>query len=184
MPVRGIEITMLRRSATPLKLVDLMVLTGTTAVSFALARDAQHDLRARGYPEIYRWIESSGLCVTIWMWAILGLRLHRPRPRFWRLARQPGILACCISLSSFVLSSIQAGILSYEINSRGLSGVAVELANGTCYAILIAWLTLAITGQWRPTPDWFDRAGRALGVYMLVVFCFVRILAGYLFKFL
>ena len=177
MPVGKIEITMPARSITPLKLVDLVVLTGATAVSFTVVRVAQHGLRADHYPAIYRLIESTGPCVLIWMWAVLGLRLSRPRPPLWRLARQPGILACLITPFSFGVSCIHAGALSYRSNAAVWSTLAVEIAHGISGEILIAWLTLAITGQWRPTPDWFDRAGRALGAYMTVVFWFAPLVA-------
>jgi hypothetical protein len=171
------------RSSIRLKLVDLVVLTGATAVSFALVRAAQHGLRARHYPVVYRWIESTGPCVLIWMWAVLGLRLFRPRPPLWRLARQPGILACLIALFGFGLSCIQAGALSYPTRADVWLALTVEMAHGVSYEILIAWFTLAITGQWRPTPDWFDRAARVLGTYMIVVFWFGPLVAAYLNKF-
>jgi hypothetical protein len=171
------------RSSIPLKLADLVVLTGATAVSFAVVRAAQQGLRAHHYPEVYRWIESTGPCVLIWMWTVLGLRLFRTRPPIWRLARQPGILACLISLFSFGLACIHAGAFSLDMNATVWSTLAVEIAHGISGEILIAWLTLAITGQWRPTPDWFDRAGRALGVYMIAAFWFAPLVAAYLNKF-
>jgi hypothetical protein len=174
---------MLARSITPLKLVDLVVLTGATAVGFTVVRAAQHGLRAHPYPAIYRWIESTGPCVLIWLWAVLGLRLFRPRPPLWRLARQPGLLACMITLFSFGLACIHAGALSYSMNATVWSTLLVEFAHGISGQILIAWFTLAVTGQWRPTPDWFDRAGRALGAYMIVVFWFAPLVAMYLNKF-
>jgi hypothetical protein len=180
MPVGKIEIKMLARSITPLKLLDLVVLTGATAVSFAVMRAAQHGLRADHYPPIYRWIASTGPCVLIWMCAVLGLRLFRPRPPLWRLARQPGILACLITLFSIGLSCIHAGALSDSTNAAAWSTLAVDIAYGISHQILIGWFTLAITGQWRPTPDWFDRAGRALGACMIVMFWFGPLVAAYL----
>jgi hypothetical protein len=36
-------------------------------------------------------------------------------------------------------------------------------------AVLIAWLTLALVGAWRPAPHWIDRAGRALGVILIAI---------------
>jgi hypothetical protein len=178
-----IEVIVQARSITPLKLVDVLVLIGATAVSFAVVRAAQHGLRAHHYFAVYRWIASTAPCVLIWMWAVLGLRLFRPRPPLWRLARQPGILACLITLFAFGLSCVHAGALAYSTNAAVWSTLPVEIAGGISGEILIAWLTLAITGQWRPTPDWFDRAGRALGTYMVVLFWFVPLVATYLNKF-
>jgi hypothetical protein len=172
------------RSNIPLKLADLVVLTGASAVSFAVVRAAQQGLRAHHYPVIYRWIESTGPCVLIWMWAVLGLRLFRSRPPLWRLARQPGILACLISLFSFGLACVHEGALSFSTNAAAWATLAAEIAHATSHEILIAWLTVAITGQWRPTPDWFDRAGRALGFYMIGAFWFAPLVAAYLNKFL
>jgi hypothetical protein len=167
-----------------LKLVDLMVLTGAAAASFAVARAAQNQQPFRYIPSIYRWIAPSGLCVCFWMWAVLGLRLARPRPPIRRLARQPGILACFISVCTFGLGCIQLGGYPTSITSNAMSAWTVQIANDTSSTVMIAWLTLAITGQWRPVPEWFDRAGRALGAYMLVVFLFGRIAISYALKFL
>jgi hypothetical protein len=65
------------------------------------------------------------------------------------------------------LSKCRAFLIPYE--KQRISG-----------QILIAWLTLAITGQWQSSPDWFDRAGRALGAYMIAVFWFAPLVAAYL----
>ena len=139
---------------------------------------------ARGhYPVIYRWVESTGPCVLIWMWAVLGLRLFRTRPPLWRLARQPGILACLVGLFGFGLSCIHAGALSYPTSADVWLALTVEIAHGISGEILIAWLTLAVTGQWRPMPDWFDRVGRVLGTYVIIVFWFGPLAAAYLNKF-
>jgi hypothetical protein len=170
------------RFVTPLKLVDLMVLTGAAAASFALARAAQRGMQFRQFPSSYRWLESSGICVCFWMWAVLGLRLARPRPPFHRLARQPGILACIVSLFSYGLGCIQVGTYSYTANFADVCEMALGNANATSFPIMIAWFTLAITRQWQPAPEWFDRAGRVLALYMIVVFFFGRVVLGYVIK--
>ena len=171
------------RLVTPLKLVDLMVLTGAAAASFALARAAQGGMFFNQHASIYLWFESSGICICFWMWAVLGLRLARPRPPFRRLARQPGILACIISLFSYGLGCIQVGTYSYNAKLADVCGMALLLANGTSFPIMIGWFTLAITRQWQPAPDWFDRAGRVLALYMIVVFFFGRVVVDYVIKF-
>jgi hypothetical protein len=160
-----------------------MVLTGAAAASFAVARGAQSEMPLNQYPRIYRWFESSGICVCFWMWAVLGLRLARPRPPIRRLARQPGILACFISVCTIGLGCIQIGSFKYALTFNSLSALAVEMAIGTSYSLTIAWITLAITGQWRPVPDWFDRAGRVLCTYMLILFWLGRVAVGYVIKF-
>ena len=35
-------------------------------------------------------------------------------------------------------------------------------------AVAGAWLALALSGRWRPEPDWLDRAGRVLGLLWIV----------------
>jgi hypothetical protein len=176
---------MVTRKVTRLKLVDLMVLTGAAAASFAVARAAQRDTNFSHFPGIYRWVDSTAICTCFWMWSVLGLRLARPRPPIWRLARQPGILACFISLLSFGLGGIQVGSFPYQANFNfdALCNRVVEMARGTSWSIMIAWSTLAVTRQWRAVPDWFDRAGRLLGTYMIVVFFIANVVLAYVIKF-
>ncbi len=56
---------------------------------------------------------------------------------------------------------------------------AVNLADRTADWILIAWLTLMLTGQWRPKGEWFDRAGIVLGAYSVVAFLLAPLVIEY-----
>ena len=48
--------------------------------------------------------------------------------------------------------------------------LTLTFSHGQCAAaVAAAWLTLALTGRWRPRPDWLDRAGRALGTFWIAI---------------
>jgi hypothetical protein len=169
------------------RLIDHVIIIAAIAVGLAVARAAEPGFRKQGYPATLCWIESTGPCVEVWMITILGLRLGRPRPQFWRLARQPGILACTLTLVSSTLFLIHSvsDVLSTVRRGDKVNWIWfwVDLAagsgRGAANWIIAAWLTLALTGRWRPSRDWFDRAGIALGSYLLVMFWIVPLITRY-----
>jgi hypothetical protein len=98
------------------------------------------------------------------------MRLRRPRPSRRHAFRQPGTAAC--------LAVIVAGSLSLVANWRSLvvplfGNPITYFLHGLLrlgYSVLLVWLTLALAGVWRPSPDWIDRSGRVLGVFLIVVY--------------
>jgi hypothetical protein len=40
--------------------------------------------------------------------------------------------------------------------------------------VIICWITLALTGCWRPEPSWIDRTGRIVGVVWIIGFALNR----------
>jgi hypothetical protein len=121
--------------------------------------------------------------VASWTVVIPILRLRRPRPPFWRIARQPGTAACLAALlglawgaaslsGSMLLDQIMLGHLNSA--ARGSWGwpwkfLVEEVFAYIGLAVASAWTCLALTGCWRPVPDWVDRLGRAVGVSWLVI---------------
>jgi hypothetical protein len=118
------------------------------------------------------------------MATILGLRFLPPRPPIRRLARRPGLVACFIAsvytawtCASLILRALGGPLpphfdfWSYLVNNLGHEVGAVLPA---------AWLTLAFSGRWRPEPSWFDRAGRFLGGYLVLMFWLVPALVAWL----
>jgi hypothetical protein len=109
---------------------------------------------------------------------IVGHR--RLREPSWRLMRKPGLLACLMALVATLISlSIRTAAMRIE-ESRGFAplpgsssySMLVRVSQSSLSgggAILFGWTTLLVTGAWRPSPDWIDRAGRLLGLAWIML---------------
>jgi hypothetical protein len=93
--------------------------------------------------------------------ALLVIRLRRPRPRFRRLNRQPGFVACVAAGLTLLL----CGATSLPLLAHGKDWVSfISYAPEVCFAVVGAWLALALAGRWHTEPGWIDRMGLAVGV--------------------
>jgi len=172
-------------------LADVMVLVVAVAIALALALYHLRGSVLSGglhgpattttsgyirYSDI--WVKSLVPALMMVTLALLGLRFRPPRPRFRRLAKQPGTITCgaaalvlAIRLAAYVVGWI---LLSrfFSLHWDGPSGWQRSiltreypgLAMGTGFAVAVTWLLLALSGLWRPAADWIDRAGRLLGI--------------------
>jgi hypothetical protein len=120
--------------------------------------------------------------------AMLALRMRSPRPRFRRIARQPGSAACIgaltvllvvacwiavtvstgrvvkfsqhvIPLDSRIHETAEFGYPAYPHGGR----VLVVWGDHVGFAVAGAWLAMLLTGRWRSEATWLDRLGRAIG---------------------
>ena len=101
------------------------------------------------------------------------------------MTRQPGIIAAIVVLIAAALgATAQWGWAWLDHRARLLNqgepyyfmlNAHAMLAQRAGFAVLIAWLTLAISGRWRAGRGRLDRFGRALGVYWIAT----AILASY-----
>ena len=108
--------------------------------------------------------------------AILILRLRKPRPVLRRLTRQPGWVACTVTvivlgIRTANLSSV-AGVLILDLKGNSFWGWFLDVAmaddiklvpSDIGCAVAAAWTIQKIGGRWRLEPCWIDRAGRVLG---------------------
>lgn len=97
---------------------------------------------------------------------VLALRLRRPRPRIWLIARQPGAIACIAS--TLALAGLAATL---PLDLRTMGGLTSPLLVAAFYwptavgvVVLASWLILALSRRWRARGDWVDRAGMLVGV--------------------
>jgi hypothetical protein len=189
-------------------LSDAIVLVAATATGLAVVRPYYATMRLLDWtPPIPQaapfngWIKGLWGClilaaplVTAWTLAILGLRLRRPRDRWSRLVRQPGLVAGL--MAALVLSWRLIGFATMCIRIIGrqelwilnvrhgaLSGALMgwpprHLLFETDHyldtmatigmAVASSWILLLMTGLWRPERSWIDRAGRALGSFWIM----------------
>jgi len=174
-------------------LFDVMALIAATAIGLAIARVGwppqalgpgatapAAPSRPSGYksrmavmPTLQR-IAPAFSCMAAWSGALLASRLRPPRPRWRRLAGQPGTIAAIATLLVWLIEAPPIVWLSWYDGRFGWSSptrLAQVAANSTVMlghhaglAVAIAWLTLALGGRWRPERSWVDRSGRVLGV--------------------
>jgi len=121
--------------------------------------------------------------LSSWTIALLPLRMMRPRPRWRRLTRQPGFIACCVaSLVLVVETSLSVLILGsmhthYTVKTWGQAWTIAfsgdgfrQMGSRPGFAVAAAWITLAMTGRCRPASDWVDRLGRVIGwIWVLLI---------------
>jgi hypothetical protein len=175
-------------------LLDGMVLIVATGLGLArvgplfhLAMSPEASISGPGFSEaivrVWAWSLLCVPCLATWSIALVLLGLRRPRPWVKLLARQPGWLACLGAslilivtgawvMAQFVLNAPYAG--NWEMNLYAFVQIPVAPMGG---AVAGSWLTLALSGRWRPQTSWIDRAGRVLGtLWILLAPLYTRII--------
>jgi hypothetical protein len=94
-------------------ILDGMILVAALAGGFALRRAAEDSLAGHGSIAygasvlfLYRMIEAGFPFLVTLTPAVLVMRLRRPRPRWRRLARQPGTAASCAAILPIIIASV------------------------------------------------------------------------------
>jgi hypothetical protein len=172
-------------------LADLMVLIAVVAVSIPLMRWIKFEPKlpigtGSISPSPSNWIywfwsgEPSCVVATT-MLALIPLRWLGSRPSASRIVRQPGAVACLAGAGAMIVGLANC-LISEAIFSNsdapGVLGPAVQLnswywreALGSIpLAILGVWTALAMSGRWSPEASWIDRAGRAMGIFWVVLY--------------
>jgi hypothetical protein len=101
------------------------------------------------------------------------------------------MVACSAATLAIVLHVIGLLAVSYGVADPVGKG-AIPLpkyffegfASVVPYSVTGAWLTMAMTGQWRSKADWVDRLGTALGFAWIIGamvgwICMIRIMAHF-----
>jgi hypothetical protein len=177
-------------------LLDGMVLVAATAAGYAVVHAFASEFVQGDLSSVLRESLSTGqfrdlavillLCalpvLAAWTLALVPLGLLKPRPRFRRLTRQPGLMAA-ISFATaagllattylfFVIVTCLADSGSNLSTIIGLMlspvGVLFLLPVFFGVAISASWTTLILSRRWQAEPSWIDRMGRALGVFWIV----------------
>ena len=189
-------------------LSDAIVLVLATAVGLAVVRPYYATMTLLDWaPPIPQaapfngWIKGLWGCLVLaaplvmaWTLAILALRLRRPRDRWIRLVRQPGLVAGLMAASVLawrllgfatmyprVIGRPRLNILT--VRSGALSGIwgggwppdhllfetdhFLDTMAIIGVAVASSWILLLASGRWRPERSWIDRAGRVLGWFWI-----------------
>ncbi len=109
-----------------------------------------------------------------WTLACLLLQFAGPRPPWHRFSRQPGGMACLTATTALVLSaaaSVTARLTSGQ-QYNTLTWFGWQIMVGSIQigvAVFWCWVTMALSGRWRPESSWLDRLSRLLGLFWLMV---------------
>jgi hypothetical protein len=168
-------------------LLDGMILVAATAVGYAAFQSLSHLIGIGDILEALREMVASGAIgelialltlialpvMVSWTLVLIPLRLIGTRPRWRRLARQPGLVACLAVATALGFLAMIAGVALLEIGRDNLAGfedVAIFLPPPFLgLAVLASWVTLVAGRRWRPEPSWVDRLGRALGLLWILL---------------
>lgn len=177
------------RSPRPFTILDGMILVAAVACAFGLHRavvDAVHSHAYNTFAMVSRLQDLSQrvlevefpLLVTLTP-AVLVMRLRRPRPRWRRLLRQPGMVACCAAILPIAGALLglrqffrflsdttvidRGDIISYRIGPP-LGVLFGSVGAPVGFWVLGAWLILALSGRRRPEKSGIDRVGRLVGI--------------------
>ncbi len=159
-------------------ILDGMIFVAASAVGLTVARSVEADASRLppGARPIQYWIWSgppSCLAFACGLALILA-RSVPPRPRWRRIARQPGFVASIMAVWPFPIFTLYAMMgASVERPTPGSTfSYSFDWLWGTA-AFMVpvsvggAWVALGLSGRWRPEASWVDRAGRALGFFWL-----------------
>jgi hypothetical protein len=173
-------------------LLDGIVLIAATAVALVPARYLSEGVRERLVPNDWSGasLSRSAVCcyflslpfLVAWSAALWVLRMRKPRPRSWRLYRQPGTAACTAIVVSVMLRVVRDGFIVWDplgvVANRWarawlgffLIGEVAGVQESTlAFGVPFVWLILWLGRACRPEPSWIDRAGRVLGVWCIVL---------------
>jgi hypothetical protein len=180
-------------------LLDGMILVGSAAVGLAairgLSRETNWGDLASALIENFAWdldlfdqfvpelmMVAMPLVVAMTL-GVLALRLRKPRPRWRRLARQPGLVACLALLlawagagaytTAHVMSQAAFVVVKHgpfwQDPANWLEPFTLSGAPLSGFAVVVAWATQILVGRWRAEPTWPDRLGRLAGLGWIAI---------------
>jgi hypothetical protein len=137
------------------------------------------------------WTLALTPCVVLWAVALLVLRIRRPRFRLRYLTRQPGMVACIVTVVVVTIRLVGEVLLFRLSGSSGGPWLAARTVKypfsfllpwpppleldshffgwvpEVGLAVAAAWLVQVMSGRWRSDPSWLNRVGLALGLFWI-----------------
>lgn len=155
-------------------LLDAMILVAATALGCGLAKWSDmvpfdfYGLLSVPIPKRYVLIAlvtakcPGTLLLVPWTLGLLLVRMRSPRPTTTQLFREPGVVATSTATLAIIAGCVWL-VPIWLVHGLMLS-VAFSPWTFFCgFAVAGGWLTLALSGRWRNSPGWIDRAGRLVG---------------------
>jgi hypothetical protein len=138
-------------------LSDVMILVAATSAGLAANRAVLPpwpQAAGSGTSEIIRFALLALLpYLAAWTVALLIIRLRSPRPRFRRLARQPGFVACAIAALGLLICGLSWLLVTRRFLSFDPRMFLIGYTPHLCFIVVGAWLALILGGSWRAEPS-------------------------------
>lgn len=160
-------------------ILDAMILTAATAAGLALMKAIGREFlppRSSGVlwslGVLIEGIYLSWYFLLAWAPALMVLRGIPPRPRFRKLIREPGTVACIAVLAAIGIQATSFLFLSATIGTDAAANrgfivrpmfMVDRYGTQVVFSAVGAWSTLILIAGWRPARDWIDRLGRVVG---------------------
>ena len=163
--------------------LDMAILLASTAAGLVwlwladalqIAEITSSDFEERSFKRFYLNVLPSVALfadpfLTTWTLAWLALRFRGTRPRWRRLAIQPGIAVGFVAILAWLAGGIVTLRWGADVHHGTPGWIAygyVLLASSTMlggFGVCVAWAGSVLDGHWRPESGWADRIGQALG---------------------
>ena len=170
-------------------LLDAMILVAATAAGatsirpFLLYGLGMPDLFIEFFPALGSFVYTAysdsvvkflSPWLASWTLACLAIRLRAPRPRFRRLMRQPGTVACVAATFAMATAAALCAAVLATVGVPPLEDfyhkILPYLCDSAAIAVVGAWSVANLAGRWKPEPGWIDRMGRVIGVLWILIF--------------
>ena len=165
---------------------DGMILVASAAVAFGLGRASLAETDFESTLWLYVLVAVIAACVTSTP-TLLVLSLLQPRPPLSELCRRPGFVASLAGSTVMALGLLAAGILgtirviqsvmpptsgrtALSPNSQWALNLVPHFGSLIGPAVIASWVVVALSGRRRPSRDWFDYGGRAVGAIWIGLF--------------
>jgi hypothetical protein len=162
---------MQRRWQRRLTILDATILVGASAVGLALAK-ASVDYAPRMPLASMYFARPISYFVLPLTFALIPLRLRRPRPPLDRIMLQPGMAACSAVAIVTAIRLVAWATCELPRWTELAASTVPRFWNGDSNhpgaAVAMTWLGLALSRWWRPERSWIDRLGRFIGVLWLL----------------
>ena len=166
---------MSRSESRKFGLLDAMILVATTAFGCGLAKWSGivpfefHGLEKIPIAKRYVWVALANAkypgapLLVSWTLGLFLARMRSPRPTRTRLFREPGVVATSTATLAIIAESVWLVGASLREGRIMLYSAFAGWRHFCAFAVAGGWLTLALSGRWRNSPNWIDRAGRLVG---------------------
>jgi hypothetical protein len=172
--------------------LDGMILVAAVACGLSLRREAHAALQPHTVMPYENRVESTTRRTIEAMFpflatmtpAVLIMSLRRPRPRWRKLVRRPGMAACCAAILPLIVSLIELHRLAMPLEGHTSDNLRSSTGELLCFCSWLApvgqlygdagirvglwvagaWLILALSGFRRRERSWINGLGRVVGI--------------------
>ncbi len=163
-------------------IADVMILIAAAAVGLVMHRHHHASMNAAManswvWARAQTWLMEMAPFLLVSPPALLAARAIRPRPATRRIFRQPGTVACLACVFQEATSEVFYFLSRFRTAIQYSFDFHLYHALYMGSSVALAWGLQWLMGVWRPESGWIDRAGRGLGILLIVVWILLSLLS-------